>query len=140
MSYKIKIFCTDFRDLAFNNKSINYLIRDELINSFYPEEDDFIDRILIVYKKKINKFIVKSLEIFFTEKLTIYEFEEYLIQMYNNGFRSINNIEVDFINTENNEILYKLSFNDLISLNIDKRNKKYINNSSYAVSKLYIRS
>lgn len=139
MSFKIKIFCTHEKDLVFNDNPINYSICDEIVNSFNIQDDDYIDQIIIVYKT-LDNFTVKSLEIFFTKELTVDELKDYLIEMYNSGFRSISNIEVDFINIKDNKILYRLSFNDLIFQNIFQRNKKYNNNSLYAVSRLYKKS
>ena len=50
MLYKIKINCTDKNNLSFNNKKINENIYNEIKNKLNPNNDNFIDKIIILYK------------------------------------------------------------------------------------------
>lgn len=146
MLYKIKINCTSINDLSFNDSllydsRINRSIYYNIIYNLYPEEDDFINKIMIVYKKfirhNIKNFVVKSLEIICNTKLTENQFIKYIEKMHDCGFESKNNTMVEFINMENYETIYKYSFNSMKPGKIIARTGNYKNNSSYSVYTVY---
>jgi hypothetical protein len=142
MSYKIKIFCTSIDELSFNGSRINRSIYDIIIHSLYPKEDDFIDKIMILYKNSkrhdIKNFVVKSLEIICNTKLTEKQFIEYIEKMHDCGFRSCkNDVVVEFIDIEDYKTIYKYSFNFMEPVKIKQRNRHYKNNSSYYVDTFY---
>lgn len=143
MLYKIKIVCTSINDLSFNGYRINRSIYDNMIYHLYPNEEDFINKIIILYKyskrHNVENFVDKSLEIICNTKLTENKFIEYIEKMHDCGFQSYNNAIVEFINMENYETIYKYSFNLMEPVRIKPRNGKYKNNSSYSVDTVYYR-
>jgi hypothetical protein len=141
MSYKIKIFCTSINELSLNDEGINRSIYDEIIYSLCPEDDDFIDKIMILYKyskrHNIENFVVKSLEIICNTRLTKKQFIEYIKKMHDCGFKSKNNAIIEFINMENYETIYKYKFELIKSIEIKPRDGNYKNKSSYSVDTVY---
>ena len=141
MLYKIKIFCTNINELSFTGCRINRSNYDNIIYILNPEEDDFINKIIILYKYSkrhdIENFVVKSLEIICNTELTENQFIEYIEKMHDCGFESKNNVTVEFINIEDNKTIYKYSFNSMEPVRIIPRNGQYKNNSSYTVSTIY---
>jgi hypothetical protein len=138
MAYKIKCICTSIKEFSFNNNKIDKYISNEIIQSLNPENDDFIDNIIVLYKNN-NKTTLKTLEIFCNRLLSKEEFEDYLIEMYNCGFCSKYNINIAFININNNEIIYNLDFNCLRNQTI-KPYKYKKNMSTYIVSTIYTKT
>lgn len=138
MAYKIKCICTSIEEFTFNNNKINKYISNEIIQSLNPENDNFIDNIIVVYKNN-NMTTFKSLEIFCNRLLSKEEFEDYLIEMANCGFCSKHNIHIAFININNNEIIYNLDFNCLRNQTI-KPYKYKKNKSTYSISTIYTKT
>ena len=139
MLYKIKINCTDKNNLSFNNKKINENIYNEIKNKLNPNNDNFIDKIIILYKypNKYSYFCVKSLEIICNIKLTEDQFIKYIKKMKNCGFYSINDYIIEFIDLTSYNTIYKYKFDSMISENIEPRNNTYKNNSVYYTYTIY---
>ena len=135
MSYKIKILCTQLNDLSFNEYKINEKLTNKINELLKPEETDFIDNIIVLYKKN-DSIIIKSLEFFCNREITKKELEDYLIDMYNCGFKSKNDVNVDLINTKTNDILLRIGYDTFIHKKI-KPYTKQKNNSSYTIHKIY---
>ena len=142
--YKIKIYCTSQEQLVFNigtllepnNCPIIFNIRTQINNSLDPDSNNYINEICILHKRiKRNNYIVKSLEIFYNSYITEDEFISYIEYMKNNGFSSERN-NIEFINTQTNEIIYTYDF-----VTIEKKeNKKFVkcvNKSVYTRSRIY---
>ena len=93
-NYKIKISCTSKNELCHNNKKIsiknyNKLNLEQLINN-----NDYIEKILILYKKLYEQNIItKSLEFLCKcdYEITDINFETFIKNMINIGFCSNNN-------------------------------------------------
>ena len=138
MAYKIKCICTSIDEFSFNNNKINKFMSNKIIQSLNPENDNFIDNIIVLYKNNNTK-ILKSLEIFCNRLLSKEEFEDYLIEMYNCGFCSNDNINISFININNNKTIYNLDFNCLRNQPI-KPYKYKKNKSTYIISTIYTKT
>lgn len=127
--YKIKINCTDIKDLSYNNFKINNKYRKK-----YKFDDiNYVDEVYVLHRKLIKEnFILKSLEFIINKLLDIKELQDFIIILKNKGFRSDNNTTVEFIDiTDNNNhnYLYKIRYNTYeiskYSNIINKRKSKY---------------
>ena len=127
--YKIKINCTDIKELSYNNSKITNKDRKK-----YKFDDiNYVDEVYVLHRKLIKEnFILKSLEFIINKSLDIKELQDFLIILKNKGFRSDNNTTVEFIDiTDNNNhnYLYKIRYNTYeiskYSNIINKRKSKY---------------
>ena len=131
-NYKIKISCTSKDDLSYNNKKIyNKLNLVQLIN-----DTDYIEKILILYKKHNNKpIITKSLEFLCKcdNEISDIDFQTFIEKMINIGFSSNNNTPIHLIKINNNkpsEPIFIYNFQSITEKNISKIKYKP-NNSTY---------
>ena len=127
--YKIKINCTDIKELSYNNFKITN--RDRKKYKF--DDINYVDEVYVLHRKLIKEnFILKSLEFIINKLLDIKELQDFIIILKNKGFRSDNNTTVEFIDiTDNNNhnYLYKIRYNTYeiskYSNIINKRKSKY---------------
>ena len=143
MAYKIKIECTNFKDLTFNNRPIDSRNYYAMLYELAPEEDDRIEYIHILnrtsYRNKSNmlvKFYLKRLEIFFNTLLTRNQFKDYIKKMINLSFYSINGICIDFVDINENCIIYRYKFMTITPVDIPKM-KCRLNKYSYKIDNIY---
>lgn len=131
--YKIRINCTEIKQLSYNNSKITQK------QKYNFNDINYIDEVYIKYRKivKENKTL-KTLEFIINKSLDINELQEFLIILKNKGFRSDNNTIVEFIDiTDNNNYiyLYKFRYNTFEIINnsniINKRKSKYSQQEIY---------
>ena len=135
MNYKIRIECTNEKDLSLNGKKINKKSDvSQLTNQFDLEKAIVVSREIVVPRKK---FVLKTFECLFNRKLTEIELIEFVRQMKKSGFSSAQNVRVDFINATNNEYLHSIRFNteEQFKPRIQPRTHKYKYNSEIIYSK-----
>ena len=130
--YKIKINCTDIKELSYNNFEITNKDRKK-----YKFDDiNYVDEVYVLHRKLIKKnFTLKSLEFIINKLLDINELQDFLIILKNKGFRSDNNTTVEFIDiTENNNYiyLYKIRYNTYEISNYSNIIIKRKNTSKYS--------
>lgn len=61
--YKIKINCTHINDLTFNSKKIDKYSTNKIIELFTPTTVDYIDKIILLYKKPASLSYEKNIEL-----------------------------------------------------------------------------
>jgi hypothetical protein len=117
-AYKVKMYCTQENQLIFNNKPITHKVGREIKNAFLP--NDTIREIFILYKdknflkKNSNKqFCIKSIE-FACDELSEHEFILFIAKMQSAGFYSESDAKIQFINTNDNKIMYEYSFRTIV--------------------------
>ena len=128
--YKIKINCTDIKQLSYNNSNITKKDREK-----YKFDDiNYIDEVYVLHRNLIKeKFTLKSLEFIINRPLDIKELHEFIIILKNKCFISEKNTTVDFIDITNNNnyiYLYKIEYNTLKNIHYKiieyKRKSKYL--------------
>ena len=137
--YKIKINCTDIKELSYNNFKITN--RDRKKYKF--DDINYVDEVYVLHRKLIKKnFTLKSLEFIINKLLDINELQDFLIILKNKGFRSDNNTTVEFIDiTENNNYiyLYKIRYNTYEISNYSNIIIKRKNTSKYSQQEIFKR-
>jgi hypothetical protein len=141
-AYKVKMYCTQDNQLIFNNNPITHKVGRDITNAFLPS--DTIREIFILYKdknflnKKTNKnmkFCIKSIE-FACDFLLEQDFILFIAQMQNAGFYSESDAKIQFINTNDNKIMYEYSFRTIVK-QTPKPRVYCRNTSSYRHVSLY---
>jgi len=142
MAFKVKMYCTQDNQLIFNNNPITHKVGREIKNAFLP--NDTIREIFILYKdknflnKKTNKnmkFCIKSIE-FACDELLEQEFILFIAKMQSAGFYSESDSKIQFINTNDNKIIYEYSFRTIVK-QTPKPRIYFRNTSSYRHVCLY---
>ena len=129
--FKIKILCTSFEQLSFNNKKIS---KNNKICFFDPN----IERIIILHKT-LQKFTTKTLEFIYNKQLNEEEFIKFIHTLKEHGFKTTtttpkNNIQ--FIQNNTNTTLFNYTFIDVKKIGLDTSSKKK-NRSSYKTETVY---
>ncbi len=106
MNYKIRIKCTNGKELSLNGKKINKKSDvSQLTNQF-----DYLEKAIVVCRTG-SRYVLKTFECLFNRELTEIELIGFVRQMKKSGFCSAQNVRVDFINSTNNEYLHSVEFN-----------------------------
>jgi hypothetical protein len=137
-NYKIKINCTSYNDLNYNNKKIT---KNNCEVKLLKEYNNYINNIYILYKRKKNEdennFTTKTLEFRCNKELNKIEFETFIKYMKDIGFNSKNkknknkNNKIEFIDINLNIPIFEYDFILNTETEIKKKNKKK-NNSIYS--------
>jgi hypothetical protein len=91
MSYKIRINCTNKKELCFNGEKINKELYYDINNKLLPMYIDYIDKIAILHKTTnsfttAKSFTIKTLEIICNREIDEMEFNEFIIILKSAGF------------------------------------------------------
>lgn len=144
---KIKIDCTSSDDLTFDNKKIDLKLHNDIILKLEPQNIDYIDSIIILYKcinKRINKFVTKTFvtktfEILYKKKIietNESQFIELIQLMKSIGFFSKRECIIQLINNKG-DIIFNYNFNTCLSVPIKPIKNKKKNRSIYRQQNLY---
>ena len=88
--YKIKINCTSIDNLSFDNKKINKKQYNKIHSILQPNNFEYIDSIVILHKKFIEKgFITKTIEFFCNKELSLITFLDFIQKLKYCGFNFI---------------------------------------------------
>ena len=131
--YKIKIKCTHFDDLNFNNKKISTHNYDNIISVLQNIIN--LSAIHIVHKT-FNKFTTKTIEFLFYDLNvnTFYDFIK-LLKYYNFNCSIEKNTDIQFIHVDSNDIIFNYKFHTgfiVVEPFIRKKNR-----STYRTEKIY---
>lgn len=103
MTYKIRINCTNKRELCFNGTKINKELYYDIHNKLLPMYIDYIDKIMILSKTTnsfttAKSFTTKSLEFICNREIDEMEFNEFIIILKSVGFYCENNEQSNYNN------------------------------------------
>jgi hypothetical protein len=111
LNFKCRIECTSVEQLNFNGSDVN---TSNIIELLQPENIDYVERIQIVCRKRIDiNYTLKSLEIFISKEFEEHQFADLILRMKNCGFRSNsrnNCIQFLDIRTTPIKLLYDYNF------------------------------
>lgn len=115
LNFKCRIECTSVAQLNFNDNNIDTRVNyNNLLRILQPGNIDYIERIQIVYRKRIDtNYTLKSLEIFISKGLEEHQFTDLIRRMKDCGFRSYTqNNHIQFLDTSiiPMNILYDYNF------------------------------
>jgi hypothetical protein len=131
--FKIKILCTSFEQLSFNNKKIS---KNNKICFFDPN----IEKIIILHKTlNMQKFTTKTLEFIYNKQLNEEEFIKFIHTLKEHGFKTTtpkNKIQFIQNNTNPFTTLFNYTFIDVKKIGLDTSSKKK-NRSSYKTETVY---
>ena len=108
MTYKIRINCTNKRELCFNGTKINKELYYDIHNKLLPMYIDYIDKIMILSKTTnsfttAKSFTTKSLEFICNREIDEMEFNEFIVKIMNSR-----TIITQIKNTNNPVVKYNL--------------------------------
>jgi len=115
LNFKARIECTSVEQLNFNGYAVdtrtNY---NNLLGLLQPENIDYVERIQIVCRKRVDiNYTLKSLEFFISKELEEQEFADLIRRMIECGFRSDSrNNRIQFLETSTTPmtLLYDYNF------------------------------
>jgi hypothetical protein len=111
LNFKARIECTSVEQLNFNGYAVD---THNIIELLQPENIDYVERIQIVCRKRIDiNYTLKSLEFFISKELEEQEFADLIRRMKDCGFRSDSrNSRIQFldIRTTPMKLLYDYNF------------------------------
>lgn len=141
-TFKIKISCTSLRELCYNKLSEHRIIRKTLdvknMIEILINNSDYITKSLLL-TKKLNNITTYTLEFLCKEQISEEQFEIFIKNMQDVGFRSTKNI-IKFINNNNpHDPVFNYDFNSITTRTKNKKNKKQKNRSTYFTHSLYIK-
>jgi len=123
--FKIKIDCTDDKQLLYNNRPIKNKTKITNISNI-----NFITKCSIIYRKIYNEkgpYTLKSLEFEINKSLNINELREFINNLKTLNFTSQKDTTTTLIDiTDNNShiYIYKIKFNTLYELPLIQKGKK----------------
>ena len=144
--YKIRIRCTDPKELAFNGKKITKKSYNNIHNRLQPNNIDYIDAIIILYitsysirypRRYPEFFTDKSLEFLCNTKITEDQFKVFILKMKEIGFASDQKCSIQFIDN-NGKIMYNYDFNlcKPKPIKVNPRNKNKLYSQQYLYKKV----
>ena len=125
--------------MSFDNKKINKKQYNKIHSILQPNNFEYIDSIVILHKKFIEKgFITKTIEFFCNKELSLITFLDFIQKLKYCGFNSNYDTPIQLINIKTNNIIFNYKFNTGITEKEVRKNKK--NKSRYFLEKLYNKS
>ena len=139
-NYKIKIACTSFNELCYNNEKISIKNYNQLNFEHLINNNDYIKEALILYKNlNGTTFVTKSLEFLCKcdYELSEVDFQNFIKNLKNIGFSSYYDTTIHLIqNDKPNKYIFTYNFESLTKKKIKKLKMKP-NNSTYTTQILY---
>ena len=119
LKFKCRIDCTSIEQLNFNGYAVDtHTNYNSLLGLLQPENIDYLERIQIVCRKRVDiNYTLKSLEFFISKELEEHQFADFIRIMKDCGFRSNSrNNRIQFLefldnsSTTSMNILYDYNF------------------------------